>query len=351
MDLVLCHTTADFDALGAAVGLSRLLSGARIVLTGGAHPAVRDFLALHRDEYPLIERRSVNPKQIRSITVVDTQHRDRLGKAAEWLDLPHLTEIFVYDHHPAQDTDIPATRVQIEPVGATTTLVVEQLQRLAGNSGSGGAQVRLSGGAQVPGCGGAGVRENFLSPHPTPQPPILTPAEATVMALGIHVDTGSLTFEHTTARDAAALAWLMLQGASLPVIAEYIEPGLSRQLQELLTVALENLQRTSQWGYTISWSLLDTCSFVPGLSTLASRLLELTESDALLLAARYSGREEEQRSGGAGERGSRERDKGEGEGKTFPFTPSPVCPCPHTPTPHPHPQDTQPPPTHPPAKL
>ena len=62
MDVILCHQTADFDALGAAVGLSRLKVGSRIVLTGGAHPAVRDFLALHRDELALIEMRSVNPK-------------------------------------------------------------------------------------------------------------------------------------------------------------------------------------------------------------------------------------------------------------------------------------------------
>ncbi|HEY9616695.1 MAG TPA: hypothetical protein V6C64_07640, partial [Microcoleaceae cyanobacterium] len=59
MDLILCHTTADFDTLGAAIGLTRLQPGARIVLAGGAHPAVRDFLALHRDEYALFERRSV----------------------------------------------------------------------------------------------------------------------------------------------------------------------------------------------------------------------------------------------------------------------------------------------------
>jgi len=90
MDLILCHTTADFDALGAAVGLTRLLPGSKIVLTGGSHPPVRDFLALHRDEYPLIERRSVNSEKIRSLTVVDTQQRDRLGKAAEWLDLPNI---------------------------------------------------------------------------------------------------------------------------------------------------------------------------------------------------------------------------------------------------------------------
>ena len=51
MDLILCHTNADFDALGAAVGVSRLLPGAKILLTGGCHSVVRNFLALHRDEY------------------------------------------------------------------------------------------------------------------------------------------------------------------------------------------------------------------------------------------------------------------------------------------------------------
>src|SRR5579883_2613943 len=127
MDLVLCHTTADFDTLGAAVGLTRLHPGARILLTGGAHPAVRDFLALHRDEYALIERRSVNPEQIRSITVVDTQFRNRVDSAAEWLDLPNI-EISVYDHHLEMESDIPAAHRWVEAVGATTTLVVEQLQ-------------------------------------------------------------------------------------------------------------------------------------------------------------------------------------------------------------------------------
>ncbi|MGJ5632350.1 CBS domain-containing protein [Nostoc sp. CALU 1950] len=248
MDLILCHTTADFDALGAAVGLTRLLPGSKIVLTGGSHPPVRDFLALHRDEYPLIERRSVNPEKIRSLTVVDTQQRDRLGKAAEWLDLPNLKEIIVYDHHLGQESDIPATRSHIDSVGATTTLIVEQLQ-----------QQQIS----------------------------LTPAEATVMALGIHVDTGSLTFDQSTPRDALALAWLMQQDASLSVISTYRDPGLSLQLQQLLTESLENLEYLCLRGYTIAWVTIRTKNFVPGLSSLASELVELTEIDAILLANEY----------------------------------------------------------------
>ncbi|MEH2026731.1 CBS domain-containing protein [Nostoc sp.] len=249
MDLILCHTTADFDALGAAVGLTRLLPGSKIVLTGGSHPPVRDFLALHRDEYPLIERRSVNPEKIRSLTVVDTQKRDRLGKAAEWLDLPNLKEIIVYDHHLGQESDISATRSDISAVGAITTLIVERLQ-----------QQQIS----------------------------LTPAEATVMALGIHVDTGSLTFDQSTPRDALALAWLMEQGASLSVISTYRDPGLSLQLQQLLTKALENLEYLCLHGYTLAWVTIKTEGFVPGLSSLASELVELTEIDALLLANEYA---------------------------------------------------------------
>ncbi len=250
MHLILCHTTADFDTLGAAVGLTRLYPGSRIVLTGGAHPAVKEFLALYRDEFALIERRLVNPQKIYSITVVDTQTRDRVGKCAEWFELSQLSEITIYDHHPNIISDIPATKTEIEPIGATTTLIVEKLKK----------------------------SEQTIQ---------LTPAEATVMALGIHLDTGSLTFPHSTPRDAIALAWLMQQGASLSVIAEYVEPGLSPKLQDLLTLGLEQLQKSTIKGYTLGWVLLKTDQYVPGLSSLASELIDLTETDALLFANQY----------------------------------------------------------------
>ncbi|OBQ24221.1 MAG: poly(A) polymerase [Anabaena sp. WA113] len=256
MDLILCHTTADFDALGAAVGLTCLKPGSKIVLTGGAHPPVRDFLALHRDEYHLIERRSVNPEQIRSLMVVDTQKRARLGKAAIWFDLPNIQEIIVYDHHFGQEGDIPTTQLYLDEVGATTTLMVEELQK------------------------------NNIS---------LNSAQATVMALGIHVDTGSLTYKQSTARDAFALAWLMEQGANLSVISTYRDPGLSPQLQQLLSQALENLEYVCLRGYTIAWVMIKTDDFVPGLSGLASEIIDLTETDAVLLANEYPLSEEDWR--------------------------------------------------------
>ena len=254
MDLILCHQTADFDSLGAAIGLTKLKTGAKVVLTGGAHPGVKEFLALYRNEFALIERRSVDPQQIRSLIVVDTQKRDRLGKAAEWFNLPSVTTIEIYDHHVELDADIPATSTIIEPVGAATTLIVERLQA------------------------------NHIS---------LNSWEATAMALGIHVDTGSLTFENTTSRDAQALAWLLAQGAIVSTIAEYVEQGLSSQLQSLLSQAWEQIDSTTIAGYTVAWLWLETDDFVPGLSSLAQRLLKLSRYDALLLAHQYYHHESE----------------------------------------------------------
>jgi len=266
VDLVLCHTTVDFDALGAAVGFAKLVPGMRIVLAGGAHPTVQEFLALHRDEYPLIERRAVHPERIRSLVVVDTQQGDRLGPLAPWLTLPQVQgRITVIDHHPLGDREgamgggvapmgggfapIAASELQVEAVGAATTLVVERLQ-------------------------GAGCDR-------------LTAAEATVMALGIHVDTGSLTYGSATARDAAALAWLMGQGANVRAIATYVDPALSPPLQELFTTAMGALRDREERGYRVCSLVLETGHYVPGISSLAARLMDTVGCDALFLGAAY----------------------------------------------------------------
>ncbi|MGL5079701.1 MAG: CBS domain-containing protein, partial [Waterburya sp.] len=167
---------------------------------------------------------------------------------AEWFNLPQLEHIEVYDHHVDLESDIPVTEIHTEAVGAITTYIVELLQQ-----------------------------QNIT----------LTTFEATAMALGIHVDTGSLTFDQTTPRDARAIAWLMEMGANVSIISEYVEPGLSTQLQDLLKEALDNLQRTTVQGYTVASVLLQTDKFVPGLSALAARLIDLTESDVLLLGHQY----------------------------------------------------------------
>lgn len=259
MDLILCHQTADFDALGAAVGLTKLYPGAKIVLTGGAHPSVRSFLALHRDELALMEFRSVNPSLIRRLFIVDTQRLDRIGKAVEWLKLDNIESVTIYDHHP-ENGQISADNFlkYIEKVGSCSTIICELLQQKS-------------------------LRLNSV--------------EATVMALGIHVDTGSLTFEQTTPRDALALAWLMTQDVNIRTLGEYVEPSLAPALRKLLPHALKNIQTLIVNSYSVSWLLIETAHFIPGLSNLTNRIIDLVETDVLLLGHYYGHKSEKQKQG------------------------------------------------------
>ena len=255
MDLILCHQSADFDTLGAAVGAARLYPGARIALAGGSLPGVQEFLALYRDEFPLIELRSVDPRQVQRWILVDCYDPDRLGKAAAWLSVPGA-KIEIFDHH------LPATSLEevwpqqqvsahIEAVGSTCTLLVERLQA-------------------------AGIR--------------LSPFERLALALGIHVDTGSLTFPETTARDGAALTWLLQQGVNLVLLRRFLGDGLTPPMQELLGQGLAQIQVETVGEYRLGTWLLELPEFVPGLAGLVMRLMDLTGVDVLLLVARQGER-------------------------------------------------------------
>ncbi|MGK7909375.1 MAG: CBS domain-containing protein [Synechococcus sp.] len=248
MDVILCHETADFDALGAAVGAAHLYPGAKIVLTGGAHQPVKEFLALHRDEYPLIEIRSVDERSLHRIVLVDVQSPQRLGKAESWVYREDV-EVHVFDHHPnPKQPDYQPKVWCVEPVGATSTLMVERLRQ---------TDIELS------------------------------PFEVTALALGIHVDTGSLTFGNSSPRDAAALAWLMERGVNLDVLSTYIDRGLTPDLQELLAQGLDTISQISEMvsGYRLAVWAVQSDVYLRGLSGIVERLMELTDLDILVVIA------------------------------------------------------------------
>lgn len=100
-----------------------------------------------------------NMGKLHKLGMVDAQRADRIGPAARLLE--EAEEIHVFDHHMDKDSDVNATQLVVERVGSVTTIIVEMLEA---------QRLRL--------------RE----------------AEATLFALGIHADTGSLTYEASTPR-------------------------------------------------------------------------------------------------------------------------------------------------------
>jgi tRNA nucleotidyltransferase (CCA-adding enzyme) len=201
--LVVTHDNADFDALAALVAACKLYPGARAVLGSGGSPELAAFLAVHRERFPFVSAQDVELAQVGRVVVVDVRRASRMkghGVLGERLGAtPPPFDVHIFDHHPAADDDLQGSFVQVEPVGAVTTLLVERLR--------------------------------------SEEQPI-DPLEATLFALGIHSDTGSLAFAGTTPRDAHALAWLLERGVVLPVLQRYLDGGLTRGQREVLARAL-----------------------------------------------------------------------------------------------------------------
>ena len=80
----------------------------------------------------------------------------------------------------------------------------------------------------------------------------VTPLESTVFALGIHEDTGSLTFPTTTVRDVEALAFCMRQGAISRSSSAFCTTRLSAPQRELLLRVLERARPVAAGGSTCS---------------------------------------------------------------------------------------------------
>lgn len=302
-NVVLTHCTADFDSLASAVGLAKLWSsegpiGGKaalsddnggdsgeaqeddaykssstvptfVVLPRGAHPGVQKFLALHKHLFPIRSLKSL-PSDLSSLNrlgLVDAQRRDRLGPAEPLLG--HANRVTIVDHHIDGESDIPeATDYVVEKVGSVSTMIAERL------------------------------RDSGLE---------LSEAEATLLALGIHADTGSLCFDSTTARDGSALAWTMEQGASQAAIAEHGKSSLSSEQQGVLTQALINTNTTEVHGVTLSTVLLSAEGFINGLAAVAQDALELTSSDVYLLSVVYDAK-----SGSGRKRKNKNKSKEEG---------------------------------------
>src|SRR5581483_5418733 len=109
----------------------------------------------------------------------------------------------------------------------------------------------------------------------------VTPLEATVFALGIHEDTGSLTYPTATPRDADALAWCSRHGARQETISSFLHTPLSDEERALLNALLDAVETHETGGIEILLAAVSWSGYVEGVSNLAHKLVDLTDCRAL----------------------------------------------------------------------
>ncbi len=256
LELVITHNNMDFDALASQYAVTRLCPTARIVLGYPLVGNVREFLALYRDTLPLAQMKYVDLERVDHLYIVDCQHADRLDDMAIRLldDSRRERTYTIFDHHPVDPHGMgPGARKDsiIKPVGSTTTLLVEQLRR---------------------------------------QRITLTPFDATLLALGIHEDTGSLTYRGTTAADAESLAFLLKLGADLTRINEFLHPKMSDEQTKLLEQLVKDLRIVTVSGARVVIATGSLNRYLDGLATLTRKLVEIESADAAVTVVRMRDR-------------------------------------------------------------
>ena len=70
---------------------------------------------------------------------------------------------------------------------------------------------------------------------------ILTPIQATTLALGLYEDTGSFTYGSTTKEDLSAAGYCLSHGADLDVISQYLYPPLPVEQLALYDRLMKNV--------------------------------------------------------------------------------------------------------------
>src|SRR5918995_1692216 len=118
----------------------------------------------------------------------------------------------------------------------------------------------------------------------------VSPLEATVFALGIHEDTGSLGYPGVALRDAEALAWCLRHGARQDMVAQYLRAPLAEDERALLDALVSSLESHSVGGLEVLLAPVAWPTYVDGVSNLAHKIVDLTDAQALVCLVEMDGR-------------------------------------------------------------
>ena len=243
-EVIATHTNTDFDAFAAMLAARRLYPDAVVSVSGALNRNVREFYRLHADELDTVETSRLETDAIRRLIVIETTSASRLGELEEVALDPEVEKV-LFDHHAGKLPDwVKAENAVISQDGALTTTL-------------------------------AGVlAEREIA---------VTPLEATAFALGIHEDTGSLTYPTTTQRDADALAWCLRHGARQELLASFLHTPLGDDERELLGALMESLESGRVAGVELLVAAVSWPRHVDGVSNLAHKIADLTDTRALVL--------------------------------------------------------------------
>jgi tRNA nucleotidyltransferase (CCA-adding enzyme) len=245
-EVIATHSNTDFDAFAAMVAAHKLYPEAQMCLSGSVNRNVREFRTLFGDEFHTVETGAVDIEKVRRLILVETWHPNRLGELGVLCGRAGV-EVVVFDHH-RPDGELP------EFVAAENFI-----------SSDDGSLITLM--------------LHILAERGIP----VTATEATLFALGIHEDTGSLTFPTTTVRDAEALSFCLRRGANQRLVERFLHNPLTTAQRDLLVNVLERARPVTAGGLDVLVATTRGAEYVEGVSLVVHKAMDLTNCDAFVL--------------------------------------------------------------------
>jgi tRNA nucleotidyltransferase (CCA-adding enzyme) len=250
MDIITSHINADFDAMASMVAAKRIYPEAKVIFSGSQEKGLRDFFTKTRYDLPFEKIKNINLQDVTSLIIVDTRSPGRIGKFADILRRPGL-KVHIYDHHPFIEGDIRCEEEYIEEVGATTTIFIEI------------------------------IKEKDIK---------ITSMEATIFALGIYEETGSLTFPTTTERDLIAVAYLISKGADLKTVSDFITRELDRDQLSLLNELIQSAKSYLISGVKVVIAMASMDKYMADLAVITHKMRDMEGLDVLFVIVRMDDR-------------------------------------------------------------
>jgi len=238
MEVILTHENTDFDGLASLLAAAKLYPDAIAMLPRTLNSNLRDFLALYGDEFPFVKANDLPRRRIEGVILVDTQTLPSLK------GIRREAEVRIIDHHPLARELRKGMSYHGEEIGATTTILVEQISE-----------------AHIP----------------------LSPLEATLLLLGIYEDTGCLSYLSTTPRDIRCAAWLLGQGANLSVVNDFLHYPLSEKQHELYNQLVENTEFHQFAGQLVITATAKAPDYAEEIAILAHKLRDLFDPAAAFI--------------------------------------------------------------------
>ncbi|MGB9750005.1 MAG: CBS domain-containing protein [Caldisericia bacterium] len=239
MNLIVTHSTADFDALASLVLAGKIFPNS-VCLIPSFSSSVYSFFSLYGNLFDNLKNlKDIDLSKIDRVIMVDTQYPDRVTGLKEFIE-KHPKVLIIDHHYPDEEVKINAKRI-VKEVGSTVSILIHMIKNKNIN---------------------------------------IKPLEASLFALGIYEDTGNLLFITTKPYDIEALSFIFKYDVDLRIVHKYLITYLTDTQKKIFEKILANLKVVEINGYKIGISNVKISEYTEGVGFLVHKILELFDLEA-----------------------------------------------------------------------